>query len=234
MPLNFKSSTLGLLFLCGFISCQQNNEQTDGQVKIQPISKTFENSSLPYLVRGSDNILYLSMVRKKGNTVVLEYSILSNGDWTVPTEINSGTNWFVNWADYPMMAVNRNSEKIAHFLAKSSSGTFSYDVNVVRSLNAGNWSDPLVPHNDKTLTEHGFVTMIPLENRSFQLAWLDGRYTGGGDHGSHGGGAMTIRSAIMDMEGNLSEEVELDNRVCDCCQTGGAMTSNGPVIVYRD
>ena len=36
------------------------------------------------------------------------------------------------------------------------------------------------------------------------------------------------------MKGQLFNEMELDSRVCDCCQTGGTMTDSGPVFVYRD
>ena len=32
----------------------------------------------------------------------------------------------------------------------------------------------------------------------------------------------------------LAPEVPLDTRICDCCQTSVARTSDGPVIVYRD
>jgi hypothetical protein len=35
-------------------------------------------------------------------------------------------------------------------------------------------------------------------------------------------------------KGQGSEEVLLDSRVCDCCQTSAALTSEGPIIVYRD
>ncbi len=45
---------------------------------------------------------------------------------------------------------------------------------------------------------------------------------------------MTIRGAIIDKQGNKSGEWELDNRVCDCCQTSTAITANGPIVVYRD
>ena len=45
---------------------------------------------------------------------------------------------------------------------------------------------------------------------------------------------MTIRTATLDMIGNLTQEAELDSRVCDCCQTAGAMTTDGPIIIYRD
>ncbi len=43
-----------------------------------------------------------------------------------------------------------------------------------------------------------------------------------------------MRTAVLNMDGTLSDEVELDNRTCDCCQTGGAITDNGPILVYRD
>ena len=43
-----------------------------------------------------------------------------------------------------------------------------------------------------------------------------------------------MRTAEFDKSGNLYEESELDNRICDCCQTDAAMTANGPVVVYRD
>ena len=76
------------------------------------------------------------------------------------------------------------------------------------------------------------MTMLPNNNGTFLLAWLDGRNTGGGGHG--GGGSMTLRSAVIDMKGDLSNETELDQRVCDCCQTGGVTTSEGAMIIYRD
>lgn len=78
--------------------------------------------------------------------------------------------------------------------------------------------------------------MIPYEDNYF-ISWLDGRNavmenTGGHDGGHHG--QMTIRGAIVDKKGKKSAEWELDNRVCDCCQTSAAITANGPVVVYRD
>ena len=45
---------------------------------------------------------------------------------------------------------------------------------------------------------------------------------------------MTLRAAIFDNQGEPEDEWELDNRVCDCCQTSAALTTNGPVVVYRN
>ncbi len=198
-----------------------------------------ENSSLPYLIKGDDGNLYMSWVEERDSGWIdLKYSVLKGDAWETPELIASGNNWFVNWADYPQMAVDQKGNMVAHFLAKSSAGTYSYDVNVMYKSAHGEWSGPVIPHDDGTPTEHGFVTMLPQNDGTFLLAWLDGRNTGGGDHSdhdSHGSdGAMTLRSAVIDMTGLVTNGVALDERVCDCCQTGGAMTSKGPVIVYRD
>ncbi len=32
----------------------------------------------------------------------------------------------------------------------------------------------------------------------------------------------------------MSDEAEIDERVCECCQTSAALTSEGPIAVYRD
>ena len=220
-------------------SCQKNQEKATENPGLQSVGSPAEsNASLPYLIKGSDNLLYMSWVEKRDSSWIdMKYSVLKKGAWRTPEVIASGNNWFVNWADYPMMAVDKHGNMIAHFLAKSSSGTYSYDVNIVYKPLGGQWSEPVIPHKDGTPTEHGFVTMLPRNDGTFLLSWLDGRNTGGGDHdsdGHGGGGAMTIRTATFDMMGNLTKEAELDSRVCDCCQTGGTMTPNGPVIVYRD
>jgi hypothetical protein len=45
---------------------------------------------------------------------------------------------------------------------------------------------------------------------------------------------MTLRYTTVDARGKLFEEILLDGRVCECCQTGAAMTAEGAVVVYRD
>ena len=222
-----------------FTSCQQNQEREATNDRFKSIeSPAGSDASLPYLTKGEDGRLYMSWVEKKDSSWIdLKYSVWQNEAWQQPEIIASGNDWFVNWADYPMMAVDNLGNMIAHFPAKSSSGTYSYDVNVVYKPAGGEWLGPIIPHKDGTPTEHGFVTILPKNDGTFLLSWLDGRNTGGGDHdsGGHGGGgAMTIRTATLDMIGNLTQEAELDSRVCDCCQTAGAMTTDGPIIIYRD
>lgn len=225
---------LPLLLLISYCSQPIKEEQNQAEDVTSPAGP---NASLPHLTKGDDGNLYFTWIEKgDSNNVTFNYSILQSDSWANSQLIAEGNDWFVNWADYPMMSVDSEGNKIAHYLAKSAVGTYSYDVNVrLKSKDSVNWSSAIIPHGDGTPTEHGFVTMLPNNDQSFTLAWLDGRNTGGGDHSSHGGGgAMTLRTATIDLKGNLYEEAELDGRVCDCCQTSGAMTKKGPVFVYRD
>lgn len=45
---------------------------------------------------------------------------------------------------------------------------------------------------------------------------------------------MTLRYVKIRRDGRLTDEAVLDGRVCECCQTAVALTSDGPVAVYRD
>lgn len=46
---------------------------------------------------------------------------------------------------------------------------------------------------------------------------------------------MTLRSAGIGIDGRrVGADGEIDDRVCDCCQTDVALTSEGPVVAYRD
>ena len=164
--------------------------------------------------------------------------------------VSEGTDWFTNWADFPAIAANDHSILTSH-LQKSANGTYTYDV--MLNLLDKNLPSPhtsganskgvftkqnFILHNDGTKSEHGFVSMLPYQDNSFFITWLDGRNTAGAEHDtheSHGmGGAMTLRSAVVPATGEIAQRTELDNRVCDCCQTSAAMTTNGPVVVYRD
>ncbi len=216
------------------ISCKQN-EKTDKESTTPFLSEIefnkFENSSLPHLFSNGESLL-LSFVTQTDTLTSLYFSKLIDDEWSTPEAIASGTDWFVNWADYPQIAKN-GENYIAHFLKKSDTSTYAYDVFVTQKHEGSDWSAPFKIHSDTTKTEHGFVSYAPFGESQFMVNWLDGRNTSGGQHG-HEGGAMTLRAAIVDNDGDLDGEFLLDESVCDCCQTSAAMTANGPVVVYRD
>lgn len=139
-------------------------------------------------------------------------------------EVARGCNWFVNWGDFPSLAVADNGDWLSFWLQKEGSGTYHYGIRVVRSTDAGqSWSAPLTPHRDGTLSEHGFVAMAPAGRDRMLLIWLDGRDTAtAGAHAAHAhehahGGDMQLRSAIVDRAGRLHHEARIDGNVCSCC-----------------
>ena len=170
------------------------------------------------------------------------FSTLENENWTAPKTIATGSDWFVNWADFPSLVSSGKDGKYlaAHWLQKSANGSYDYDVQISQSKDGGqNWNPSFIPHRDSIAAEHGFVSMLPLSTEKIFATWLDGRNTKGEGHedDSHGhgtSGAMTLRTAVFDKNGNLSEEAELDNRICDCCQTAAVKTKEGIIVAYRD
>lgn len=200
----------------------------------------------PNLYVAPDGSTYLSWIAYLNDTTdALQFAQLEGADWSAPTTIATGSDWFVNWADFPaLVASTENPDHLAaHWLQKRAEGTYDYDVHISQSTDGGRtWSPSFIPHRDSVAAEHGFVSLLPLPSGRLFATWLDGRYTktaasaesGAMDHSHGAGGAMTLRAAEFDAEGSLFAEAELDHRVCDCCQTDAVLTPTGPVVVYRD
>ena len=45
---------------------------------------------------------------------------------------------------------------------------------------------------------------------------------------------MSLRSAIINNNGDIIDENLVDNKVCDCCQTSMTISNGIPILVYRD
>lgn len=224
-----------LLLIAGLSACKVSEKQEANVVIDIMDSPTQSSSGEPYLFTDINGNTFLSWIEVSEGKNFLKFSKLENEKWSEPHVIRSGENWFVNWADYPLIAAN-GKQLMAHYLGKSGAGTFAYDVMLTTSQDEGKtWSEPKPVHEDAKQAEHGFVSIMPY-GEYFLVAWLDGRNTvmeGMENHEGHHG-QMSIRAAVVDINGVKSNEWELDNRTCDCCQTGTALTDNGPIVVYRD
>ncbi len=197
----------------------------------------------PQLVQAPDGDLLLSWVERRtggGHRFRFARHDARTG-WSEARTIAEGADWFVNWADVPMLMALEDGSLWAHLLVKNGEATYAYDVRLFRSTDGGDtWQARGPVHDDGTATEHGFVAMWPQSRDTLGVAWLDGRRTAGGGHGAdqHGGhdalaGAMTLRTALFDAAGKRGE-TELDAMTCDCCNTDAAVTGRGPLLVYRD
>ena len=188
-------------------------------------------SALPDLAVGADGRLYLSWVEPDGGGFhALRFSVLGHAGWDEPRTVARGEDWFVNWADFPGMAALADGTLAAHWRVKSAEATYAYDAMLsVSTDGGGSWSEPRPAHDDGTTTEHGFVSLLPVEQR-FLVVWLDGR-----GMAEPQPGPMTLRSAWLDAAGEVSGERVVDEQVCDCCATDLASVPGGGVtLAYRD
>ncbi len=145
---------------------------------------------------------------------------------------------------------------------RAGSGTYAYDVKLAFSKDGGRtWTPAVSPHTDGTQTEHGFASLFqaPGKGNGLGLVWLDGREMKSGSHGTgtgtgasgNGGGstaaaaaaaghgegergAMTVRAAIFGADGVQRSETLVDARVCECCPTTAAVTSEGVIAAFRN
>ena len=165
-------------------------------------------------------------VKPQDGNYALRISRSENGRWSEPSTVASGTDFFANWADFPSVTRDAGGRLLAHWAAKSGGDTYAYDVRLALSKDRGKtWKSLGTAHDDRTPTEHGFVSAVPESDR-FRVFWLDGRATAGGR------GAMALRTALVGEA--VGASAVLDGKVCDCCQTGAAATAAGPLVVYRD
>ena len=207
---------------------------TTKEVFIEEIPFLYGNNNAQPNLVSSNGTLSLSWISsKKENKASLHFSQFKKGKWIKPQTIANGSDWFVNWADFPAHAINEDLIITSH-LKKSASGIYTYDVILnLKKLSGEKIKENFLLNTDGVKAEHGFVSIIPNNNKGFFITWLDGRNTVEKKLDGHHK-PMTIRFAEITNKGDIINESELDAAVCDCCQTSIGMTNNGPIIVYRD
>ncbi len=203
------------------------------------MSPAATDSAQPQLHVSSRGVI-LSWVERNGPEATLKFAEKNGTAWSASKIVASGKDWFVNWADVPSVIRLDDGTLVGHWLQKSGADTYAYDVRLSYSKDDGKtWSPSFTPHADGTKTEHGFVSLMQMPGAGLGVVWLDGRKMAAGGHvapggDGHGSGDMTLRFGTFGKDWKQTAETELDVRVCECCPTAMAMTSDGPIVAYRD
>jgi hypothetical protein len=216
------------------LACVRGDSRTlvIGPIEALP-SPARPGSGEPNLTATPSGRVYLSWLEPDGaSSHSLRFATLESERWSLPRTIAQRSDFFVNWADFPSVVPLAEGRLAAHWLQRSGSAKYGYDVRITQSSDGGEtWSMPVVPHRDRTVTEHGFVSLFPFRD-SLGAIWLDGRKFAAVAKGE-GADMMLVMTSVAP-DGTTGPERVLDERVCDCCQTALAVASSGPILVYRD
>jgi hypothetical protein len=229
-------AVLTLLSAVAILNGQEHSKMSWSATIERLPSPAGPNSGQPQLSSSARGLI-LSWLERDGLKATLRFAERTAAGWSAPRDVASGSDWFVNWADVPSVVRLASGELVAHWLQKSGENTYAYDVRLAYSRDDGRtWSPSLTPHSDGTKTEHGFVSLFQIPGAGLGLAWLDGRATKPGSHGTHGddAGAMSLQFAAYGRDWRQTSEMPIDLRVCECCPTTAAVTSEGPIVAYRD
>jgi hypothetical protein len=221
-----------LLAVAAMSGCSPRSRTTDigDHFDIQPVaSPAAAGSNEPQLSVTGDRAT-LSWVETNGNGATLKFAERTGSGWSVPHDAAAGSDWFLSWADVPAVARLDDGTLVAQWLQSTDPHLEAYDVRLAFSHDEGRtWSQSTTPHHDGTKTQHGFVSMFPLPANRIGLVWLDGRETVVPENDN-----MTVRTTTFDRDGRESAESLVDDRVCECCATAVAVTSDGPIAAFRD
>ena len=237
--------TLHLIALFGLAACQGKaaGDQTRGaqRLTLSPLpTPTGPRAATPFVSTAGDGRVLLSWLQREPDsvTVVMHVAALDTSDtWSSVADVVRSDRLFVNWADFPSVVSLADGTLLAHWLQRNGAGRYAYDVRVAASRDSGRtWSRSVTPHGEAIQAEHGFVSVLPRADSSADIVFLNGSAAPTPAGGEHAGPAMRLAHARWTgaNEAMPVQPTILDERTCDCCQTAAAMTSRGPVVLYRD
>ena len=200
-------------------------------MKVEPLDvPAGANSMAPQLTASNRGVL-VSWLEQADPEFVLKFAERANGAWSAPQKIASDKNWFVSAADVPTVLRLSDGTLVANWYPAVDFRLEAYDIRLSYSKDDGKtWARPLVPHHDKTRTQHGFVSLFEMPSGGLGLVWLDGRNQGKQPEDAE----MAMYFASYDTAWKQTAEVSANARVCECCTTSAVVTPDGVVAAFRD
>ena len=192
---------------------------------------TGSGSGEPNLHTGPSGKTYLTWIeRNNTGQSSVKFSVKTAEGWSEPGVIAQSYNMFVNWADVPSLVELPGGVLAAHWQVSLPDADEGYNVSVAISKDEGKtWSKPVTPHRDGKKGEHGFVSLSQAPgDKGVSILWLDPRKLKDEE------GDVALMQTTVALDGKLGSELEVDPRVCECCQPTAIPVPGGLLAVYRD
>jgi hypothetical protein len=198
------------------------------------VSPAGDATAQPQLTASKDSVI-LSWLENTSSQTALKFSERTASGWSDSRLVASGDDFFTNYADIPSVMRLADRTLVAHWMQMNGASASGYDLRLARSTDEGRtWSSPFSPHHDGTKMQHGFASLFET-GAGLGLIWLDGRaMKPGATPDDEGEGDMGLRAAHFDRAWKQLSEDVVDTRVCECCPTAAAVSTDGPIVAYRD
>ena len=203
-------------------------------IKVEPLALPVAmRSNEPQMTVSSHGVL-LSWVEQGDKTAALKFAERTASGWSEATQVASGSNWFLSYADMPTVMRMRDGTLVSNWYLSTNPIAEGYDILLAYSKDEGKtWSRPQKPHRDKTKTQHGFVSMFEPPSGGLGLVWLDARDQENNTTDPEGG-SIGLYAASFDPSWKPIGETMINARVCECCSTAAAVTDEGVITAFRD
>ncbi len=182
-------------------------------------------SAFPDLASAQDGNVYVSWtepISADSHRLLIARFDRETDAWGEPHVVSSGSGWFLNWADTPVIATGLRGRVAAAWYRENPDGGYHAMVSTSTDFGA-TWTAPSRLTDESEVVE--FVELVPLLNGAWLAVWLDGRNRA--DSGN-----MQLRSRVL---GSDEADTVVDPRVCDCCPIATLVLPNGVVVAaYRD
>jgi hypothetical protein len=212
---------------------QSPTTQSPPPMRIETLqSPAGANSSEPQITAQGDRVI-LSWLEVSGERATLKFAERTASGWSNAQTVASGTHFFVNSFDVPSVRALADGTLAAHWEEKLGADEDSDASKVMLSWSKDQgktWSRPVSPHHDGTNTEHGFASLFQVPGAGLGLVWIDGRAT----NPETESGDMSLRASVYDATGKQLRETVVVPRVCECCSTSAAETSEGLIVAFRN
>ena len=182
-------------------------------------------SAYPWLAPGPQGDVLLSWTESAPERAVC-WARFDGRAWSAPRAIVRDPNLLLNWADFPSVCALSGRRLAAHWLVRHPVEKFATSVRIGYSEDDGRTWRTVYQAGEKLTDDYaGFVSLAAWKDRFGAV------YLAPSGHGHHG---KSLRWVEFDERANVVADEEIDADVCSCCQTSVVITSDGPVVAYRD
>jgi len=232
-PLIFKLLTsFMVLSLLGYLTVRYDNTAALKEISLptQGVSKQHE------LTQTADGQLLASWVESEGKTNTVRFALYDGAVWSpvrTVTRVNG------KLAASPIVFGMDDGAFSAAWMqsVKTDIDPYAADIYWVRSSDRGQtWTEPTKPYHPQARIYDAQMSFAPMLDGKLAFAWTDSRFV---NHDERKDAPVKtsryqVMAAVLDKNGNVGNELTLDNDVCSCCRAYTAADGDQVMTVYRD